>query len=100
MNLNTQEYLRRIGVAGGVHVDYESLRRIQSHHMLSVPFENHFTRNLICSVATPTGRISISTDALAEAVGSEKTRRPIRSDDERNDLLRYHFGIDAVRLMG
>ncbi len=58
--------------------------------------ESHFTHKLICSMATPNGRISISGDFLIETIGSEKTRRAIRSDEERTDLLRSRFGIDPA----
>jgi N-hydroxyarylamine O-acetyltransferase len=56
--------------------------------------ESHFTHKLICSIATPNGRISISGDFFIETIGSEKNRRAIRCDEERNDLLRSRFGID------
>lgn len=56
---------------------------------------SHFTQSLICSIATPTGRVSISGDSFIETIGSEKTRLPVPSIQERNDLLRLRFGIDT-----
>ncbi len=58
--------------------------------------ESHFTQNLIVSKATPDGRISISGDSFIETIGSDKNRRPILSNDERNDLLKRYFGIAVV----
>jgi N-hydroxyarylamine O-acetyltransferase len=58
--------------------------------------DSHFTKNLIISIATPNGRVSISRDSFIETVGTDKKRRTILSDDERNDLLKRHFGIDVV----
>jgi N-hydroxyarylamine O-acetyltransferase len=55
--------------------------------------ESHFTKNLIISIATPNGRVSISGDTFIETIGADKKRRTIRSDDERNDLLKRHFGF-------
>lgn len=58
--------------------------------------ESHFTKNLIVSIATPGGRISISEDSFIETIGSHKKRLPILSMNERNDLLKRHFGVDIV----
>lgn len=55
--------------------------------------ESHFTKNLIISIATPNGRVSISGDTFIETIGADKKRRIIRSDDERNELLKRHFGV-------
>jgi N-hydroxyarylamine O-acetyltransferase len=55
--------------------------------------ESHFTRKLICSLATPEGRITISGDTLIETIGSVKTQRPIASAEERDLILQHRFGI-------
>lgn len=55
--------------------------------------ESHFTTNLIVSIATESGRISISGDSFIETIGSDKKRRAIRSKEERTDLLQQYFGI-------
>lgn len=55
--------------------------------------DSHFTRNRICFIATPTGRLSMSGASLIENVGSNKTRRLITSDVERKNLLQRYFGI-------
>jgi N-hydroxyarylamine O-acetyltransferase len=55
--------------------------------------ESHFTRKLICSLATPEGRITISGDTLIETIGSVKTQRPIVSAEERALILQHRFGI-------
>lgn len=57
--------------------------------------ESHFTKNLIVSIATPDGRMSISGDSFIETMETDKKRRPILSNDERNDLLKRYFGIEV-----
>ncbi|MED0676334.1 MULTISPECIES: arylamine N-acetyltransferase family protein [Aneurinibacillus] len=55
--------------------------------------ESHFTKKLICSLATPNGRITISGDSLIETINSIKTKRMILSSEERNEILKQRFGI-------
>ncbi|WP_019122379.1 arylamine N-acetyltransferase family protein [Brevibacillus massiliensis] len=59
--------------------------------------DSHFTKKLICSLATADGRITVSGDSLIETIGTAKTKRTIVSVKERNDILRQRFGIDATR---
>lgn len=58
--------------------------------------ESHFTKNLIVSIATLDGRKSISGNSFIETIGSDKKRRTMQSNDDRNNLLKLHFGVDVV----
>lgn len=58
--------------------------------------ESHFTKNLIVSIATQHGRKTISGDSFIETIGTDKNRRPILTEDERNVLLKRYFGIDVI----
>jgi N-hydroxyarylamine O-acetyltransferase len=60
--------------------------------------ESHFTKKLICSLATPDGRITISGDSLIETIGFTKTQRTIESAEERSDILKRRFGIGLLPL--
>jgi N-hydroxyarylamine O-acetyltransferase len=55
--------------------------------------ESHFTKKLICSLATPEGRITISGDTLIETIGFQKSKRTIVSLEEQRDILKRRFGI-------
>jgi N-hydroxyarylamine O-acetyltransferase len=57
--------------------------------------ESHFTRNRMCSRATPDGRITLSGMRLirTEANG-ERFEQELSGEDEFRELLSAHFGID------
>ena len=55
--------------------------------------ESHFTRNDICSLATPDGRITISGDRLIETRAGSKVARELHGTAERALALRTHFGV-------
>src|SRR5699024_2228158 len=40
MTMNVDQYLRRINVKKPIHVDFESLNKLQNKHLLSIAFEN------------------------------------------------------------
>lgn len=54
-----------------------------------------FTRSLTCSLATPTGRITLAGNRLIETVHGEQTER-ILADDEILPAYRTHFGIELT----
>lgn len=68
--------------------DFRDMNRYQQ-----TSSDSHFTTNLIVSIATRDGRISISGDSLIETIGSDKKRRQILSNEERMVLLKRYFGI-------
>jgi N-hydroxyarylamine O-acetyltransferase len=55
--------------------------------------DSHFTQDTICSLATPTGRVTISGQTLIITENGERAEQPIESDDELLELYQRHFGI-------
>ena len=54
--------------------------------------ESHFTRQRICSLATPEGRITLSAEKLIETRGNSRQER-LLSDQECRAKLRERFGV-------
>jgi N-hydroxyarylamine O-acetyltransferase len=54
--------------------------------------DSHFTRNSICSMATPNGRITLSGDRLIETHSGQCSERLV-SENERAAILSGRFGI-------
>lgn len=71
-------------------------RQLEDFHEMNLyqqtSVDSHFTKNLIVSIATPEGRLSISGDTFIETVGGKKSRRVI-AEAERGEWLQRHFGI-------
>ncbi|WP_183192893.1 arylamine N-acetyltransferase family protein [Brevibacillus nitrificans] len=63
-----------------------------NHEQQTSP-NSHFAQRRICSLAMPTGRITISGDTFIETNGTAKTTRQIKSDEELEQLLRSSFGL-------
>jgi N-hydroxyarylamine O-acetyltransferase len=59
---------------------------------------SHFTRSLVCSLLTGTGRITLSDRTLVETIGSQRHERILSDDAEVLDTYRTRFGIDLDRL--
>jgi N-hydroxyarylamine O-acetyltransferase len=55
--------------------------------------ESHFTRQTLCSLATPEGRITLSGRKLITTHGGERQEKNVESEDERAALLRELFGV-------
>jgi N-hydroxyarylamine O-acetyltransferase len=55
--------------------------------------ESHFTRQTLCSLATPEGRVTLSGMKLITTRGSERQERVLASEEERAALLREMFGV-------
>jgi arylamine N-acetyltransferase len=60
--------------------------------------DSHFTQQTVCSLATATGRVTISGRTLITTVDGNRTERAISSDDELLDLYDRHFGIALDRV--
>jgi N-hydroxyarylamine O-acetyltransferase len=60
--------------------------------------DSHFTRDTICSLATPTGRITISGRTLIITEDGMRTEHAIESDGELLELYQHRFGIVLDRL--
>lgn len=61
------------------------------HYQQTSP-ESHFTRNRICSRATPDGRVTLSTGKLIETHNGARTERTL-TDEEWTACLRERFGV-------
>jgi N-hydroxyarylamine O-acetyltransferase len=59
---------------------------------------SHFTRSLVCSRLTGTGRVTLSDRTLVETTGGRRRERVLAGDAEVLDAYRAHFGIHLDRL--
>jgi N-hydroxyarylamine O-acetyltransferase len=55
--------------------------------------DSHFTRNRICSLATPDGRVTLSGMRLIVRSNGSREERPLKDQAELDSALRRHFGI-------
>jgi N-hydroxyarylamine O-acetyltransferase len=55
--------------------------------------DSHFTRQTVCSLATPEGRVTLSGMKLITTRGGERQERVVESEEERAALLRELFGV-------
>lgn len=55
--------------------------------------ESHFTQSLVCSLLTPTGRVTLSGHTLVRTNNGERTERDLTTDVEILDAYRTYFGI-------
>lgn len=56
--------------------------------------DSAFTGRLVCSLATPDGRRTLSENALTVTTAAERTKEPV-SPDERPAVLRERFGLEV-----
>ncbi|MEM7114474.1 MAG: arylamine N-acetyltransferase [Chloroflexota bacterium] len=68
--------------------------REMCHYQQTSP-DSGFTRRQVCTIATPTGRMTISNGRLitTNLITKEKTEHPITTEPEYRHLLKTHFGI-------
>jgi N-hydroxyarylamine O-acetyltransferase len=78
----------RFGLEPHVFADYAEM----CHFHQTSP-DSHFTRNLICSLATPDGRVSLSGRKLIATQGGVRRERELADDREHGEMLRERFGI-------
>ncbi|HEX9941349.1 MAG TPA: arylamine N-acetyltransferase [Thermoanaerobaculia bacterium] len=55
--------------------------------------ESHFTRQTVCSLATPEGRLTLSGMKLITTRSDERQERILESEEARAALLREMFGV-------
>ncbi|HEX9110277.1 MAG TPA: arylamine N-acetyltransferase [Terriglobales bacterium] len=55
--------------------------------------ESHFTRNRICSMATPEGRVTLSNGTLIETRHGIREERVLAGDQEWREKLQERFGV-------
>lgn len=75
--------------------DYEEMCHFQQTSPTS-----HFTQGRICTLATPTGRVTLSELKLITSNKGQKQERMIRDDEEYSTLLRDRFGITEPLIFG
>jgi N-hydroxyarylamine O-acetyltransferase len=68
--------------------DFDAMCR---HHQTS-PL-SHFTRNRVCSILTPAGRITLTGKRLVITEGSSRREYPLATAEEYEATLQRHFGI-------
>jgi N-hydroxyarylamine O-acetyltransferase len=56
--------------------------------------ESHFTRNRICSLALPDGRITLSGLKLITTREGKREERELSSEEEWREILRREFGVE------
>ncbi|MFI2311923.1 arylamine N-acetyltransferase family protein [Streptomyces sp. CB00072] len=62
--------------------------------------DSHFTRSLVCSRFTETGRVTLSGRTLVTTVGGEQHRTELVTDEEVLAAYRDHFGVRLSRVPG
>ena len=55
--------------------------------------ESHFTQEIICTMATKIGRVSLSKDFLTITEGDSKRKRRVTSPDDFKKMSKQYFGI-------
>jgi N-hydroxyarylamine O-acetyltransferase len=55
--------------------------------------DSHFTRQTLCSLATPDGRVTLSGMKLISTKSGKRQERLLGNDEERTALLRELFGV-------
>lgn len=62
------------------------------HHHQTSP-QSHFTRQHMCSILTPTGRVTISDSRLVLTEGAHRRELPLATPQEYDATLEQYFGI-------
>jgi N-hydroxyarylamine O-acetyltransferase len=72
---------------------YEFSDYAEMCHFHQTSPESHFTRQTLCSLTTPDGRVTLSGMRLITTHGGERQERILASEEERAALLRERFGV-------
>ena len=70
---------------------YDDFNEMCRYHQTSP--ESHFTQRIICSLAKPDGRITISSNRLLITKEEDKQEKELASDEEVKAVLDEHFNI-------
>ena len=63
-----------------------------NYHQISP--NSGFTQKRVCSLATPTGRLTLSGLTLIETIDGQRTETTLRSKDEVTQVLKECFGVE------
>ena len=55
--------------------------------------ESHFTQKRLCTLATPTGRVTLSDMKLMVTTNGARQERLLASEEEWRHALKQHFGL-------
>jgi N-hydroxyarylamine O-acetyltransferase len=72
---------------------YEYADYAEMCHFHQTSPDSHFTRQTLCSLATPDGRITLTGLKLITTRNGERHERVLESEGERTGLLREVFGV-------
>jgi N-hydroxyarylamine O-acetyltransferase len=75
--------------------DLSEFAEMCRYHQTSA--DSHFTRNRVCSIATPDGRISLTSDRLIVTRGRDRQEISIETDERWRETLLEQFGIELSR---
>jgi N-hydroxyarylamine O-acetyltransferase len=78
--------------------EYADFAEMCHYHQTSP--DSHFTRNRLCSLATPDGRVTLSGMRLITTRGAERQERLLADEREAAEVLREQFGVVAPRPAG
>ncbi|MFL6237424.1 MAG: arylamine N-acetyltransferase family protein [Thermoanaerobaculia bacterium] len=78
----------RFGLEPHLYADYAG----RCHFHQTSP-DSHFTQNLVCSLATPDGRVTLSGMKLITTRGGERRERELADEREYAEALRQIFGV-------
>jgi N-hydroxyarylamine O-acetyltransferase len=59
--------------------------------------KSHFTRNRVCTLATPEGRITVSGQRLIITAEGKRTERELANEEEYQSVLRDYFGVTITK---
>ncbi len=59
--------------------------------------ESHFTQQIICTIATQTGRVSLSDDYMTVTDGGTKRKIKVKSSEDFRLKLQNYFGIQLTQ---
>ena len=69
---------------------------IYSCHWTETSPVSHFTQRAVTTIATRTGRITLTDTNLTITNGEQKEKSMINTIDTRNTILKKYFGIDEA----
>jgi N-hydroxyarylamine O-acetyltransferase len=74
---------------------YDDFAEMCRYHQTSR--QSHFTQKRICSLATETGRVTVSDMRLIESAGAQRKERVLSNQSEYDEILRDRFGVVLSR---
>jgi N-hydroxyarylamine O-acetyltransferase len=76
----------------GIHRELHDFEKMNEYHQTSP--DSHFTQKAVCTIATMTGRISLTPEYLTIKENGRRQKTPVESIEEYYTLLKDHFDIE------